>query len=846
MTMPLMLRLDDPRALDPNLVGGKAASLARLRQAGFPVLPGCCLTTEGLATMLAQASPGANDAAFRWNVELACLPPELLRLLRAELEALGTGSGGVFVVRSSAVGEDGDRRAFAGIHASFVHVEAAGVPRAVSRCWASLFSPRATAYRRSGGIGDRPAGGVLVQPMLANAVVGVAFTCDPLTGSPDRVVVEPLPRDGSPPVPFTFLRVEGEGASVELVAVTSFEEGNGHPGGERDAAQVARLALRVEAFFGAPRDVEWARTAEGPVILQARPVTVRPAPGPQRAVWSNGNLKEIFPSPLTPLTRSLVARGVRRAWAAYYAQIGFRLPPDLELFGLFGGRLYFNFAAFQQILFDLYGIHPREENLNMGGHQPEAFRPEARRTPWSVRLRRPLYMWRTRRQFAGLPRRAARECQEIEAWIGQRRRIRLERVSDAELVRLFAELEEFSLPKAALHLLASHAAGMIHHLEGLIRRWLGPDRWQDINELLTGLEQVKSAELAQAVLSLAALAQRDPHCRAFFTARAWIRKDVREALAGSPFLEALETFLVEYGHRGVEELELASRPWREEPSMLFEAIRQHVQADAPIDAAGAAALRRRRREAATQRVLAALAEGTRLSRLGLRRRIFRGVLGEVQTSTGIRELTKHHVVMLQDEARRLCREAGRRLAAAGLLDSPDDVFFLEGEEMFAWLGKGEGGPELRDRVAGRRAERDRLLRLRVPDAIAAAPRGVAERDGGPRGGRYRGIPVSAGSCRGVARILSHPSEVHRLARGDILVVSALDPAWTVALLLAGGIVAEVGGVLSHAAIVARELGVPAVVNVAGVTRAVRDGDMIEVDGGRGEVACLPSSAPGIG
>ncbi len=106
--------------------------------------------------------------------------------------------------------------------------------------------------------------------------------------------------------------------------------------------------------------------------------------------------------------------------------------------------------------------------------------------------------------------------------------------------------------------------------------------------------------------------------------------------------------------------------------------------------------------------------------------------------------------------------------------------------------------------------------------------------------------MSAGSCRGVARILSHPSEVHRLARGDILVVSALDPAWTVALLLAGGIVAEVGGVLSHAAIVARELGVPAVVNVAGVTRAVRDGDMIEVDGGRGEVACLPSSAPGIG
>ena len=105
--------------------------------------------------------------------------------------------------------------------------------------------------------------------------------------------------------------------------------------------------------------------------------------------------------------------------------------------------------------------------------------------------------------------------------------------------------------------------------------------------------------------------------------------------------------------------------------------------------------------------------------------------------------------------------------------------------------------------------------------------------------------MSAGVVRGVARILSHPSEVHRLGRGDILVVSALDPAWTVALLQAGGVVAEVGGVLSHAAIVARELGVPAVVNVAGVTRGIRDGDMIEVDGGRGEVAWLTPGIQGI-
>lgn len=841
MRMPPVLSLDDPRALRPECVGGKAANLARLRQVGLPCPPGFCVTAGALDTTLGPHPEPVGE-----------LPPHLADAVAVALAGLSLRPGERVAVRSSSLVEDGQTASCAGIFESLLDVEPSGVPGAIARCWASFFAERARSYGALGG------GGVIVQRMIPADVAGVAFTADPVTGDRGQIILNAARGRGErtvsgavTPAEYRLIRNPLDGAeSLRLIDRRAGEDGPDVLS-EAAALEIAALALRAERLFGCPQDVEWARHGGRTFVLQSRPISTlgraisgRIPPGGRLAsgghtIWSNANLKEILPGVMTPLTWSLLRRNMRPAWERYYAELDYRLPEECELFRPIAGRLYFNVSAFQRILHEVYGAHPEMENRAMGGHQAVAFDPARVRTPLGLRLRRLRRLLRMKRLLAALPDRAAREFAEVRDWIARRQAVALAAAPDAVLALLLREGEAFSLPKTALHLLITDAAGAILQLEGLLQRWLPRDEWGWINRLLTGLNDMKTAEQGVALWSLARLARGEPRAAAFLEAEGWRGTDYRTALAGTRFLEAFDAFLDAFGHRGPNELELASPSWREDPTFLFAAIRSHLSPGGGLEATDPGQLadaRAAERRAATERIARRLVRPWHQRLFPLRRRVFLGLLPQVQAFTALRENSKHHLMMLQSDGRRILREVGARWARRGVLAGAENLYFLEAEEVLAILEGRAEAPAFAAAIARRRAEHRAHEAAAPADVFVEGGEGPGPPDPGLGvAGVLAGIAVSPGRIVGPARVLRTPAEASRLGNGEILVVPALDPAWTPLLLVAGGLVTDVGGVLSHGAIVAREYGIPAVVNVRGASREIRDGERIVVDGWTGTV-----------
>jgi pyruvate,water dikinase len=372
-------------------------------------------------------------------------------------------------------------------------------------------------------------------------------------------------------------------------------------------------------------------------------------------------------------------------------------------------------------------------------------------------------------------------------------------------------------------------------LEGLVGRWAGDKTLTQT--LITGLSGVITADMTTELHALAAqltalgldgVVRENPPDAALEHLRA--RPDA------APFLQQFERFLVRHGHRCVTEAEWRHPRWREAPGQVIETLAAYVAT--PNRATTAAeAEQRRQREAATAELERRLDP--------MRRRIFQGLLGRVQHLVRMRDNGQYYLVKLALPMRRLFVTLAGRWVACGLLDREDDFFFLgvpEVEAVLAILAHGDAaaaGVDLRSVVASRRlafahwftvAAPEVLDRQGRPVAAAAAP--VADADGASV---LRGVAASRGRVIGVARVVSDPRAAHRLRPGEILVTRATDPGWTPVFSVIGGLVLEVGGTLSHGAIVAREYGLPAVVNVPDATRRIRDGQTVTVDGSEGIV-----------
>ncbi|MBZ5707900.1 PEP/pyruvate-binding domain-containing protein [Nannocystis pusilla] len=846
-------------------VGGKGVSLARMAIAGLPVPDGFHLTTAayrrfvaetGLAAVIeAHAGEAAGDdadalarasAAIAARFAAAPLPDELAAALRRAYAALG---GGAVAVRSSATAEDLPELSFAGQQETVLGVRGdAALLAAVRRCWASLWSARAIAYRRHMGVdAGAIAMAVVVQRLLPADVSGVLFTADPTTGARDRLLVnasfglgEAVVAGEVAPDTYVLARETGETREVVLGAKTVMvvpdaqgtavravpEARRGEPALAPDQrAALAALALRVEALFGhVPQDIEWALVDGQPWLLQARPITHLPppplgevdwAPPIPGSAWIRRQVVEHMPEPVSPLFEDLyLGEALERGAAAMQAAMGvprriatglIEPPPFATVHGFAYMRADMKLRLWMIPLVLLaIGVGVTKMLRNAG-----------------VRY------WRD----DGLPtyRAAIARWQALD-------------VATAADTMLLEGVRELALADARYWYACTLAVGTAKSTEDILTRFLGlVARRKDLqgSAFLRGFPS-RTLEAQAELEAIAARVRGSDALRRLFAATPPQR--LLAALArdpeGRPVADAIAAYLARHGHQ-IYNLDFAAPTQLDEPLPVLVSLRDMSQGpgDDPHARLGALA---RARDALTEEVARALGP--------IRRRLFRRVLGMAQRFAPHREEALFHVGAAWPLLRRLALELGRRLADVGSLAAADDVFFLTRAELAdasAAQARGEPRPELLRLARERRTLRAARKRLHPPAAVPVdfsfklGPIDVSDRETQRRnadvGNTLRGFAVSPGQATAPACVIVSPAEFGGMRPGAVLVCATTTPAWTPLFARASALVTDIGGVLAHGSIVAREYGIPAVMGTGNGTRRISSGQRVTVDGDAGVV-----------
>jgi phosphohistidine swiveling domain-containing protein len=839
------------QALDRAQVGGKAASLALLRAAGLPVPEGFVVTVS------------AFEASREGGAALLALRPSaaVKREIAAALAAL-CPAGEPVAVRSSALDEDGPQRSFAGQYESFLCVPVQDVARQVAAVWRSGFTDRVLAYRAQLGVAGPPrAPAVLVQRMADADAAGVAFSADPLAGTPDVVVVHAVPglapglvngdcdadsyridRRGrvlATTVADKVSRWRGGADGAQCVALAP-EDARSTTLRRHEARAVAALARRCEQVHGRAQDIEWALERGRLWLLQSRPITVQAVPTEQ-VIWDNSNIAESYAGVTTPLTFSYIRRNYAQAYRglsrlAGVSQAQIAAHDDLfeRMLGLLRGRVYYNLSSWYTLLALIPGFRFNRRLLDQmlgvraatSTAAPARAGAGARRWVDAVRIALTIAC-----HHFTLASRVRRFEQRLADALAPPQPPLAERDA-ARLVAYQHELERRLLTHWDAPLVNDFFLMIFHGiLRRLVRAWLGEAPAGLDNRLLCGEAGIVSVEPARRIAEMAHLARADASlvdrlCGAEPTA----------ALADLPpaFAARLHDYLARFGDRCYHELKLESPTLHVDPAPLLHAIGAAARGPANECVPGASL-----RSTAEQQVALALAGRP------LRRCVFAWVLAHSRRLMRGREQLRLARTQAYARARCVFLELGRRLFATGALDSADDVFWLETDELFGFVEGHATTANLRPLVAVRRAEFDAYRKQPAPPdrfetvgAVHLAPFtcAAAECVPTPAGAadQRTGQGCGPGRARGRVRVVRDPQSA-RVVAGEILVAERTDPGWVMLFPLAAGLIVERGSLLSHAAIVAREMGLPAVVGLAGACNWLADGDEVEVDGVQGTV-----------
>lgn len=865
---------------DPLRFGRKAAGLADLsRVAGVRVPEGFAVDAAAFEETLTSALPPAQWPArvahgdpsgrkaprldaIRRRLQSAPLPDALVAELSAAWQALGADA---VAVRSSGLHEDTEAASAAGLQETVLGVrDFDGLLDALRRCWASLYGERAVAYLARHAPGARVSMAVVVQRLVPATTAGVLFTADPVDGRRDVAVIEAAPGlgcavvdGGTSPDVFRVERASGtvlqqrvgdkrarvvaDPAGGLAVRPLDADEAAAPCLTAAHIASLLRAAEAIETAAGAPRDIEWAFADDALWVLQARPIVgLRPsaeAKGdddpPGRWVWSNVNVGEALPGVATPLTWSIAAAFSDKGFRSAFSALGCTLPPRTELIGSFYGRIYLNLTHFMRVARQVPLFEPRMLLEFGGGAGLEAIESQVEPGQWGpFLLRLPGVGARLAVDNLSLDGRLSAFERDFERTRHDAEGTRLDALSQDALQSLWRQRMALLDRTGTLMLTcASGYLGSVVALRTLLQRVLGAEAERYERELLGGLADLESAAPGIALVHIGAMARTEPAARAALLSRdpATLRVD---DLPDGPTRRAFRTFLRAFGFRCVREAELSTPRWREAPGPLFAALRAYVETGDDR------ALHRVERQG-TVRAQSEAALEARLPPVG--RSLVRHLLGRTQRFARLRERLRARVTEALGLLREVALEASRRLAQREPGIGDDAAFYLTAEELEGWLG-GEHA-ELRGLVATRRAQvlRD-AARPDPPTMFVGSPPSTPPPTLAT-GDRWQGVAAAGGVVTGVVRVLRTPEEGAELRPGEVLVTSVADVGWTPLFLVAAAVVTELGGALSHAALVAREYGVPTVANIQGITRALRTGDRVRVDGDRGIVERLAPECP---
>jgi phosphohistidine swiveling domain-containing protein len=831
------LSFEDPAATSLESSGGKGANLSLLTQRGFPVPRGFVIGAMVYSEFVRQAGDGwldvkalSYDNPAELRIECGLIQYKFLKQsvpLPATMEILERlqdfPEGTFFSVRSSSTMEDLAGAAFAGQHETFLHVRADDVIPRVRACYASLWADRAVAYRERQGFDHAQAAmAVVVQEMVPSECAGVGFSINPVNGNLAEMVINSnfglgesvVSGDGEVDQWIInkadhSIRVRNIGRKTNKVVAgndgtcevtLTDDESSAESIGDDELGELVDLLIRVENSYGFPQDIEWAFAEEKLWLLQSRPVTTIPPH------WTRDESAERFPNVITPLTWDFVESGFHRSLNHSFHLLDFPVFPG-KWFAKFDHYIYGN-----QNAVELY----------------------ARRAPFSVssldELRamipdlRGRYAW-----LQELPVAWMRDLDHYLVTLGRFQGEPLEERSPLEIWRHVLAVNEHGAQYFLPNIAISIAHGTIYRiLHGLLQLVGGHDGGNEIFDRLMAWCDTKTGQINKELFELALMVKKQPGLRADLASRT-----SREILSDGgldefpDFNDRFQRFLRDHGHREVD-FDAYIATWVEAPEIVLDNVRLIL--DSPMDHSPS----EKQREL---KIRAQEAEMELFSRLPADLHFFfHELLRLARVYTSLDDLEHYQTTRLTPALRRGLRALGERLVRRGFLEDPMDVFFAHQQQMEDALvmDSDSGWEKFVDEVRAQKAAYHHD-RIRKPDWRPGSSDAVSCDDDSDF---LQGLAGSAGVAEGPVFLVLGPDDFAKFPKGAVLVARTTNPTWTPLFYNAAAVVTESGGPLSHGAVTAREMRIPAVMSVRESLSRLSNGTRVRVDGGTGRVEIL--------
>lgn len=847
------------------VVGGKGAHLGELsRIEGLRVPAGFCVTTDAFQRIMAEA-PSIDDrldrlsrlkrddreairalsAEIRRTLEGIAIPDDLAAAITRPLARLGEQAA--YAVRSSATAEDLPTASFAGQQDTYLNVVGpAAILQHVSRCWASLFTERAVIYRLRNGFDHRKVHmAVVVQQMVLPQAAGVLFTADPVTSNRKVASVEAIFGLGealvSGLVNADVYKVRDGEVVAKAVATKRLAIHASPAGGTQEQAieperqeqpaltdaQIVRLAelgQRIEAHFGRPQDIEWCLVDDDFQILQSRPITTLfpiPAAGDrENHVYVSVGHQQMMTDPIKPLGISMwqltAARPMYEAGGRLFVDVTLGLASPASRAGLLemAGKSDPLIRDALQTILERGDFIRSLPDAGPGG-APAGGAPAPIETDPAIVAE---LIGRSQASIAALKR-------DIRTKSGS-----------ALLDFILADIQELKriLFDPQSHQVFMAAIEATWWLNERLQAWLGEKNAADT--LSQSVPHNITSEMGLALLDVADVVRPHPDVVAHLehVEDEGFLDELAELAGGREARDAIRAYLDKYGMRCAGEIDITRPRWSERPTTLVPIILGNIKNFEP--GAGKRRFEQGRQEAWKKEQellerLRALPDGERKAEEAKR------MIDRVRTFIGYREYPKYGMVSRYFVYKQALLEEAERLVQAHVLREKEDIFYLTFQELHDVVRTNQ----VDDQLIHQRKDAYRSYQALTPPRVLTSDgeviAGAYRRDDLPAGALV-GLPVSAGTIEGRARVVLDMAEAD-LEAGDILVTAYTDPSWTPLFVAIKGLVTEVGGLMTHGAVIAREYGLPAVVGVEHATQLIRDGQRIRVHGTDGYVEILP-------
>lgn len=843
-----------------NTVGGKARNLAELTNLGLNVPHWIVLSRETLSSYSDEAG----------NLHL---PADLF----SEIASHFPGSD-FLAVRSSALDEDGGDFSFAGLFETRLFVRIDELEKNIAEVWHSSFAERVQVYREKNGLQHQPGLGVIVQVMIPAESSGVAFGVNPVTGNrkqqlisavyglgeglvsgkldadnyvaDDRIHVEIAKKTHR----FEFNKTGKSGVVMEALPVN---ERSAQVLNKEQIRQVQALVKQLGKHFGRPQDIEFAFANGKLYLLQSRPITSLSKIADKQdeyVLWDNSNIIESYPGVTTPLTFSFISKSYEGAYRLFCEYLGVDKQVIAEnsavfenTLGLINGRVYYNLKTWYLMLAMLpgYSINARFMEKMMGVKErfdvPQTYVISKGKAWWRIVK----MVFKMASRYYALPRKRNEFEILLNETIARYKRIDLSEKSANELLQLYADFEKT--------LLNEWKAPLLNDFFAMI--WFG--RLQSAceklkcsnpnihNDLLCGSADIVSTQPIHRTMALSSEICRSPQLKELFLEQSsediWHElKRGRDAVETKHLYDEMLRYIADFGERCIGELKLETISYTQDPTLFIDILKTYVQNG----------ITENKRSGNTEEEIRSKAEKevNRLLRGKFYRKYqFNKTLRKARELVSARENLRYERTRAFGIVRALFAAIGVRFYAEGILDHERDIFYLTKEEVTQFIQGRAVTQDLKKLVALRKAEFAAYEAMEVPAERFASYGPVYYANDffntekvEPLEGDLKGIGCCPGRVTARVQVVKNPKDIATL-NGAILVTSSTDPGWVTLFPSAAAIIVERGSLLSHSAIVSREMGIPCIVGVTGLLRTLKTGDLIEMDGSTGVIKVIKNS-----